>query len=287
MQFTASLALAAAVGLAPAAASAAEKLKMATIAPGTSSYLTMTTFANIVNKQQDEFEISVDATGAATKHMVELARGKLDICMTAPTIYHFLKHNKAMYKKLENGAELAENMRLIMWFPYGQYHAVAYEGSGIETLHDIKGKRVFLGPPGGGAWAGSYGWIKSSTGLDVKKGDFHNVKASWSSALQGFQDRQFDVYISGGIAPYPIIEQLALTSKIRLLGMTEDEYAKADGLQQYIGALLGRELGVIPADAYGDNVVTRGDVHTVGAIVGIAVQTGMPDHTAYAITKTF
>ncbi len=26
---------------------------------------------------------------------------------------------------------------------------------------------------------------------------------------------------------------------------------------------------------------------TVGAIVGIAVQTGMPDHTAYAITKTF
>ena len=46
---------------------AQQKLKMATIAPGTSAYQTMTTFANLVNKGQTAFEITVDATGAATK----------------------------------------------------------------------------------------------------------------------------------------------------------------------------------------------------------------------------
>ena len=68
------------------AAFAQEKLKMATIAPGSSAYLIMTTMASTVNNSQDEYEISVDATGAATKHMVEAAQGKLDIVMSSPII---------------------------------------------------------------------------------------------------------------------------------------------------------------------------------------------------------
>ena len=83
---------------------------------------------------------------------------------------------------------------------------------------DIKGKTVFLGPPGGGAWAAATNWVKILTGYEPDK-DFENVKASWSSALQGFQDRQFDVYVTTGIAPFPQVEQLALTSKLRLLGL--------------------------------------------------------------------
>ena len=66
---------------------AAQKLKMSTIAPGSSAYLVMTTMATIVNQGQDNFEIKVDATGAATKHMIELAQGKMDLCMTSPVVY--------------------------------------------------------------------------------------------------------------------------------------------------------------------------------------------------------
>ena len=52
---------------------------MSVIAPGTSPYLIMTTMATIVNQGQDKVQIKVDATGAATKHMIELAQGKIDI----------------------------------------------------------------------------------------------------------------------------------------------------------------------------------------------------------------
>ena len=196
-----------ALSLIATSAFGAERLKMATIAPGTSAYLTMTTFASLVNQNQNDFDITVDATGAATKHGIELAKGKLDFCMSAPTVHFFLKKGKAMYQKLENHAELAEKLNLVMWFPYGQYHYITYADSGIKTFADMKGKKIFFGPPGGGAWNTAQAWLKMSSGLDVKAGDVENVKASWSSAFQGFQDRQFDVYVNGGIAPFPQVEQ--------------------------------------------------------------------------------
>jgi TRAP transporter TAXI family solute receptor len=264
---------------------AAKTLKMATIAPGSSAYLTMTTMATMINQAQDKLVIKVDATGAATKHQVELAKGKFDICMTSPVIYFLMQHQKAMYKKLKDAPALAKNLRLLFWFPYGQYHFVAYAEAGIRQLKDIKGKRVFLGPPGGGAWNAAREWVEATTGMKPNK-DFDNVKGSWSSAFQGFQDRQFDVYVAGGIAPFPQVEQLALTTKLHLLGLTKKEY-QANPAAIKATTKVGREVGIIPAGIYGKGVDNKGDIYTMGSVVGVAVNQKMDNDTAYQLTKLF
>ena len=269
----------------PTCVQAAKNLKMATIAPGSSAYLVMTTMATMVNQAQDELHINVDATGAATKHMIDLAEGKIDMCMTNPVIYFFMKNQKVMYKKLKSAPELSKNLRVLFWFPYGSYHVLTYAGSGIENLKDIKGKRVFLGPPGGGAWNASREWVVATTGLHPNK-DFKNVKASWSSAFQGFQDRQFDVYIVGGIAPFPQVEQLALTSKLHLLGLSKKEYeANPEAIKT--ATKVGRELGIIPAGIYGKGIDNQQDIYTLGGVVGVSVNKNMDDDTAYQLVKLF
>ena len=116
--------------------------------------------------------------------------------------------------------------------------------------------------------------------------DFENVKASWSSALQGFQDRQFDVFYTTGIAPFPQVEQLALTSKLRLLGLTKEEY-EANQKAKDFTAIQGEELGIIPAGIYGDNVVNKEDVYTLGAVVGVAARADLDEDTVYRITKAY
>ncbi len=287
MKILKKIAIAGALVLSATAVQAAEKVKMATIAPGTSAYLTMTTFASLVNQNQSDFNISVDSTGAATKHVIELAKGKLDYVMSAPTIHFFLKKKKAMYKKVKDHAALAEKVKLVMWFPYGQYHIVTYADSGITKIDDLKGKKVFLGPPGGGAWNAAYNWVKATSGLDAKKGDYKSVKASWSSALQGFQDRQYDVYISGGIAPYPVIEQLSLTNNIRLIGITKEQYEANAAAKKYLTVLPGREVGIISKGVYGDKVKIAHDIYTNSATVGIVTRVDMPEDQVYKITKTF
>jgi len=260
-------------------------LKMATIAPGSSAYLTMTTMATLVNQALDDVNIQVDATGAATKHMIELAQGKLDMCMTSPTVYKFMKEGTVMYSKLGNAPQLAENLSLVFWFPLGQYHIMTYADDGMMTPADIKGKKVFLGPPGGGAWAAARDWVKILTGYEPEK-DFENVKASWSSALQGFQDRQFDVYVTTGIAPFPQIEQLSLTSKLRILGLTKEEFEANDEAQEYT-RIRGEEIGVIPAGIYGDGVVNEEDVYTLGAAVGVAARADLDQDLVYRITRAY
>jgi TRAP transporter TAXI family solute receptor len=266
-------------------AQAGQSLKMATIAPGSSAYLTMTTMATMINQAQNEIEIKVDATGAATKHMIDLAEGKIDICMNSPVIYSLMKAKKAMYSKLENAPELAQNLKLLFWFPYGQYHVVTYADAGIKTLKDIRGKKVFLGPPGGGAWNAAREWVEATTGFKPNE-DFDNFKASWSSALQGFQDRQFDVYIAGGIAPFPQVEQLALTSKLHLLGLTKEEF-ESNKAAIASTSKPGREVGIIPAGIYGKRVDNKSDVYTLGSVVGVSVNKSMDADTAYKLTELF
>ena len=266
-------------------AQAGQTLKMATISPGSSAYLTMTTMATMINQAQKEIEIKVDATGAATKHMIDLAEGKIDICMNSPVVYSLMKAKKAMYSKLENAPELAKNLNLLFWFPYGQYHVVTYADAGIKTLNDIRGKRVFLGPPGGGAWNAAREWIEVTTGMKPNE-DFDNVKGSWSSAFQGFQDRQFDVYIAGGIAPFPQVDQLGLTSKLHLLGLTKAEF-EANEAAMKSTSNPGREGGIIPAGIYGKGVDNKEDVYTLGSVVGVTVNKSMDDETAYKLTKLF
>ena len=269
---------------------AQEKLKMATIAPGSSAYLVMTTMASAVNAAQDDYEITVDATGAATKHMVEAAQGKLDVVMSSPIIYDLMRGGRAMYKKLDSAPELSENLGLIFCFPYGAYHVVTYADSGINSLDDLRGKRVFLGPPGGGAYNTAKGWIQALTGMEPGA-DYTPIKASWGAALQGFQDHQYDVYVSGGIPPFPQIEQLALTSEIRILGLSK---AQADAvlsggneLARKAVVALGRSMDTIPVGAYGAGVVNDQDVYTVGSLVGVAARMDLSDDAVYSITKAF
>ncbi|MBL4727685.1 MAG: TAXI family TRAP transporter solute-binding subunit [Rhizobiaceae bacterium] len=262
------------------------KLKMATNAPGTSPYLAMTTMATIVNQALPDVNIQVDATGAATKHMIEVAQGKLDMSMTAPIIYKFLKNGSVMYKKLPNAAELAENLRLLYWFPLGQFHYVVYADSDIKTPADIKGKKVFLGPPGGGAYNASARIMKFMAGYEAGK-DYEPVNASWASALQGFQDRQFDVYTAAGIAPFPQLEQLSLTSKLRIIGLTKDEFNANEGMRAYINEHVGEEIGIIKAGIYGDGVVNKEDTYTLAGLVGITARADLDEDTVYRITKAY
>ena len=263
------------------------QIKMSTIAPGSSMYLVMTTFANLVNQGQKDFEITVDATGTATKHMVDVARGSIDMSMTAPVPYEWMKNGTRIYKKLKGVKELAKNLKAVFWFPAGGFHYTVYENSGIKTLADLKGKRAFIGPPSGGQLVTGLGFIRALTGLSPKKGDFKSVNLNFASALQAFQDRQIDVYTIGCLDPCAQLQQVAATSKIRFLGVPKEaDLERNEALKKFF-APLGRIKGVIKKGVYGANHTNEADVWTNNAILGVTARTGLDDDSVYTMTKLF
>ena len=71
---------AAALAALPGGAFAKDILRMSTLGPGTSPNLVMTTFASIVNGALPDYEIQLNATGAATRHVLEVAMGHNPTC---------------------------------------------------------------------------------------------------------------------------------------------------------------------------------------------------------------
>ena len=272
--------LAAAMLFSTASMAADTKLKMATIAPNLSAAITMATFANVVTNNLDGVEIEVAGGGAATLHMMEVARGNLDMSMTNPVVFGLMKNGKAMYAKQPEAPKLSENLNLLMLYPYGQYHFAVRADSDIKVLDDIEGASVFLGPQGGGAYNAARGWIQSTTGLVVGE-DYEAIKANWQTGYQAFLDGKIDVYVNGCIDPCGQFIQFTETEDIRFLGPESHEGAAVD---KFLGKFRYRDE--IPAGMYAGQK-NDGPVMSMNVAVGIGVRADMDEDTVYNITKAF
>jgi len=268
----------------PRAAFAKELLRMSTLGPGTSPNLVMTTFASIINRALPDYEIQVNATGAATRHVLEVAMGKTAFCMSSPSVNALMTNQKAMYEKMDQAPELAKKLRAVLNFPMGVYHIAVYESSGITSLDQIAGKRVFLGPPGGAAYATMESLFKSVTGLEAGT-DYEAVKLGWDAAAASFQDGNLDIYCNPTNAPSPVLTQIAVTNPIRFLGIPEDKM-ETEGVKT-LTSRPGFGPGTLPAGAYGDNQMNDSDTTTLRVTVGIVTNEDAEEQMIYDMTKTF
>jgi TRAP transporter TAXI family solute receptor len=276
----------AALGLATLAlpAGAQDFYRLATLGPGSSPYLVMSTFAQVTGERLDGVEIQVNATGAATQHALDAGAGQLDFFMWSASVHQNMINGTAMYASIPQAPELSKNLRAVFAFPLGLYHITTYADSGIERLEDLEGKTVFLGPPGGGATVIMQNVVQGATGL-VPNEDFEQVQLGWDAAAQAFQDGRLDVYVNATNAPSPVIQQMALSRKIRFLGLTEEHMAK-----EPVQAILNRPggvLGAIEPGTYGENQVNTEPVQTLGSIVGVGVGAHLADDRVYEITKAW
>jgi len=256
------------------------QLRMATVAPGLSAATTMATFANIVTDNLEGVSIEVSAGGAATLHMMEVARGNLDFSMTNPVVYALMSDGRAMYRNEPDAPELAKNLQLLMLYPYGPYHFAVRADSDFELLDDIEGASVFLGPQGGGAFNAARGWVEITTGL-VAGEDYETITANWQTGFQAFLDGTIDVYVNGCLDPCGNFIQFTETEKVRFLG---PEVHEGDEVTEYLGPFRFREG--IPVGIY-EGQVNETAVTSFNAMVGIGVRADLDEELVYNVTKTF
>jgi TRAP transporter TAXI family solute receptor len=275
---------AAAFAAAAMSAQAAEFYRLGTLGPGSSPFLVMSTFAQIVSRQLPDVQIQVNSTGAATQHAIETAKGQLDFFMWSASVHDSMMKGVNMYAKIPDAPALSKELRAVFSFPIGLYHITTFADSGIEKLEDIKGKKVFLGPPGGGATVIMEQLVTAVTGYKAGT-DYEQVSVGWYAAAQSFQDGRIDVYINPTNAPSPVIQQMALTRKIRLLGLTPAHMEKPE-VKKIVGRP-GGMVGKIEAGLYGDAQANKEDVLTIGSVVGVATGKHTSEESIYRITKAF
>ena len=264
------------IAIAIASNSQADLYRVTSIAPGMSPFVVNTAIAKIVGKHVPGVDMQVRATGAATRHVVEAAQGKVDFFFNSGTINWLMVKNLGPYKNMENAPELEKNLGMIFNYEIGPYHYITRADSGIEKLEDIAGRKIFAGPPGGAAKRVCLGNIKLTTGLEGGK-DFEAVDFGFDAAIQAFQDDKIDVIVLSTNVPSSSVSQFALTKKIRLIDI--------DVTKLKINPLIGRTINVIAPDAYGDNQVNTSPVRTHGALVNFSARMDLDEEVVYQVTK--
>lgn len=271
-------------GAAASVEAADKRYTLGSLAAGTTPFLVNTAWAKAVNKHVPGHKIQVSAVGAATKHMVLVSKRRMDFAMGAQVVYRLMTHEIGPFKKVKGGLAMTEKVSSLFSYPIGVYHAVVYDESGIKSYKDIKGKKVFLGPPAGVATRNMTMIVNAMT--DYKPGkDFTQVKMGWGPAAQAFQDRKFDVWVTTTGVPSPAISQLALTNKIRLLPIDRARF-NHPSWKKYI-AQPARTIETIDTKLYGANVMNKEPVLTTGAIVGLSVRSDMSADLVYTMMKAF
>ncbi len=274
------LALAAAL-LSAGAATADSKIRMHTTSPGSSPYV----FSVAVQKVlQNNMPVDINLTSgmASTRSTLDAAKGQVDLFIGSPSIDHFMSSGTGMFANMERAPELFKNVRQIMNFPLGPYHIMVHEDSGITSLKQIKGKRVFVGPPGGAATLVGLSIIEGVTGYEAGV-DYQMARLDWKSGSQAFQDNQVDLYIAPTELPSASVEQVVLLQKVRFLGIPED--AMDSKPMKEVMALPGRTIMEIPPGIYGKNQVNEEPVKTVGTWVSLGTHKGVDEELVYQVTK--
>ena len=212
-----------------------------------------------------------------TKSLLKMGQGSLDASVIPLPAYTALVKGVGPYSQMGDKARpLADNIRSLFAFTASTYHAIVWADSGIETWADIKGKRVFIGPPAGAANAQIMGLVKAASGYEEGK-DYQGIKAPWNVATNNFKDGQYDVYVGAlGIGSQAMVE-LSLSRKIRLLSMPDRSAPPA---------ALGLKVATIPANAY-PGMVNTADTIAWSTLMMLAVNKNVSDDVAYQLTKVY
>ena len=229
-------------------------------------------------------KIQMSTGKPVTKAVLLGTQGKADLFLYTPGIAHFMKNQVAMYKKVKQAKELSKKLRGIVNFPLGPYHYIVWESSGIKSFADIKGKKAFLGPPGGAAPKVSSAFIEAVAGLKAKQ-DYTLMRFDWTAGRSAFSDRQMDLSGIPTAAPSALVQEYAASEKIRLLGLTKEslDHPKVKSTL----AIPGRTITMLDPSVYAPNIANTEPVITMQGWIGLATNNSVSEEVVYKMTKSF
>jgi len=168
-------------------------------------------------------------------------------------------------------------VRLLFTLTEGLYRIVAKRSSGINTLADLKGKRVSTGSPGSATEVMAFRVIEAA-GLDKDK-DMKRERLGVSESVNAVKDRKIDAFFWVGGIPTAAVTDLAATPgmKMKLI----DHSDTAEKMNAKYGKLY--TASTIKAGSYPgqdkDNAITE--------VWNLIVTGGkMSNEDAYTIVKT-
>jgi TRAP transporter TAXI family solute receptor len=224
-------------------------------------------YARVISSNTDH-KATASETGASVQNIQLLTAGKQDIAFSLLDTAADAVNGKGAFQGRPQPIEA-----LTALYP-NVTQVVVRDGSGIDTIAEMKGKRVSTGSPQSGTEVIANRLLQAS-GLDPEK-DVKRQRLALDKTVDSMKDGSIDALFWSGGLPTPGIKDLFTTrkGKVRLLDLSR---LRRELNQQYGNFY---EAGTIPADTYG-----AGEVRTIRVTNVLLVKKGFDPALAERLVR--
>lgn len=244
-------------------------LSIGTAASGGAYYPIGISMAEIVTNDL-EIQATAQITGGAVENNALIQDGTLDIAITQSPMAFAAVNGTSPYDN-----KLPKVQAMFTGLSMGIFHVVTLEKTGIKSMSDLKGKRVAMGPAGGGAINMAKDvWNEFGFSVDDVKATY----ISYSDGISALKDGNCDAVIVQSAAPASAIQELTATNKDVVIINIEDEIRMkiVEKYPYYTELQLSK-------DVYG----LKEDVNVVYLSNMVVCSADLPEELVYDLTKAF
>ncbi|WP_409966986.1 TAXI family TRAP transporter solute-binding subunit [Bengtsoniella intestinalis] len=244
-------------------------LAMGTAASGGAMYSIGIAMADLISTKLD-IQTTAQVTGGTVENCTLVQDGTVEIGLTMNDTCYAAFNGEGVF------SETCEDLRGIFnGMSAGVFHVVVLDNSDIETMADLEGKRVVMGPAGGGAITVAEAlWPEYGFTID----DVDASYISFTDGIAALKDGTCDAVLVQSAAPASAIQELAASGYGFHFVPIEDDVAESL-LEKYpFYSMMTMESSV-----YG----STGDAQVLYIPTTVVCHADLDDGLVYDITKMF
>ena len=228
--------------------------------------------ANVLSKHVPGMQASARVTGGSVDNLKLIGSQQSEVALVM--VDAALDALKGEDKFKGNPVDV----RTLMVLYPNRMHVVSMEGTGVEKMSDLKGKRVSTGSPGSATEVMAFRLIEAA-GLDKDK-DMRRERLGVAESVNALKDRKIDAFFWVGGLPTAAVTDLGATPNVKIKMI--DHADTVDKMNKKYDNLY--TTGVIPAKTYPG----QDKDNPIAVVQNILVANAkMSDKVAYDIVKTF
>jgi TRAP transporter TAXI family solute receptor len=254
----------------PAAAQQKIMISIATGPTGGVYYPMGGGMANILTKTIPGLVATAESTAGSVANLEFIHTGKADVALSMADA------SWDAYKGQEKFKDKPVGVRALMVLYPNRMHVVTKEGTGINKVADMKGKRVSTGPPRSATELMASRLLEAS-GLGEK--DLRRERLTVQESGASLKDGKIDAFFWVGGIPTAAVTDFAASPGVKIKMVDHTDALEA--MVKKFGPLYVQD--VIPANSYPGQDKTNQVITVWNVLVASAK---LPDQVAYDIVKT-
>ncbi len=257
--------IAAATLVAPVAAQA-DFFSIGSCPVGCTAYTWSAGIADVINKNVEAIEVTAEETKGYVANINLLQAGEIEASMATSLSSYEAWAATGPYEGSEPG-------KILSWMsiaPVGM-HIITLEGGPINSVEDLKGKRVGMGQPGGVSMLDANALMGMVAGED-----FEAFRVRLADMVDMLSDGNIDAALWNGSFPLPPVIKLSAQRDVKLIPISDEFFADLNAKYPPYFRLS------IPGGTYED---VAADTPTYGLANGLVVLADVSEERVYEMTK--